>query len=199
MNKPDFDKIMQKQIEELCGRKASLLLHSCCAPCSSACLERLKDFFQITVFYYNPNIEDGEYEVRKAEQIRLLQQTNWAGFLDCEHDGKAFSSAICGLESEKEGGKRCEVCYRLRIEKTAQTAKELGFEFFATTLTVSPLKNSAKINAIGKDIEKQTGVKWLHNDFKKRGGYLESIKLSQEYNLYRQNYCGCVYSKRPEQ
>ncbi|MCD8373015.1 MAG: epoxyqueuosine reductase QueH [Clostridia bacterium] len=196
MNRPDYDKIMQGEIAGLCGERRKLLLHSCCAPCSSACLERLKDSFDITIFYYNPNIESGEYEVRKAEQIRFLKETGWADFLDCDHDEDAFNSAICGLELEKEGGKRCEVCYHLRIQKTAETAKELGYEYFATTLTVSPLKNSEKINLIGEDVEKITDVKWLHSDFKKRNGYLESIRLAKEYNLYRQNYCGCKFSKR---
>ena len=185
---------MESEISKF-DKKHSLLLHCCCAPCSSACLERLKDYFDITVFYYNPNIEDEEYFRRKAELSKLLKETGWAKEIDCDHDTDSYHSAVRGLENEKEGGKRCEVCFKLRLEKTAQTAEKLNFEYFATTLTVSPLKNSSLINGIGEKTAEGKSVKWLHSDFKKRDGYLNSIRLSEKYNLYRQNFCGCIYSK----
>ena len=176
-------------------KKHTLLLHCCCAPCSSACLERLKDYFDITVFFYNPNIETEEYLKRKAELSRLIKETGWAKILDCEHEKQVYYSAVRGLENEKEGGKRCEVCFNLRLEKTAETAETLGFEYFATTLTISPLKNAELINSIGERLAEGKNVKWLYSDFKKRDGYLNSLRLSEKYDLYRQDYCGCVYSK----
>lgn len=192
MNATSFDALMQKEIETLGGKKR-LLLHCCCAPCSSACLERLAPHFEITAFFYNPNIEDGEYEKRKAELIRFITETRLAAFIDCDHDGSEYFKAVQGLENEREGGARCEKCFALRLEKTARTADEYDFDYFTTTLTISPLKNAAKINEIGKNAEKK--AKWLYSDFKKRGGYQRSIQLSKEFNLYRQNYCGCVFSK----
>ena len=168
-------------------------MHCCCAPCSSACLERLKDDFKITVFFYNPNIGGEEYARRKAELIRFIQTTGWADFLDCDHDENEFYSAVKGLENEKEGGARCEKCFRLRLEKTKEVADAEGYDYFATTLTVSPLKNAALINALGEEIG---GEKWLYSDFKKKNGYLRSTQLSKDYSLYRQNYCGCIFSKR---
>jgi predicted adenine nucleotide alpha hydrolase (AANH) superfamily ATPase len=174
-----------------------LLLHSCCAPCSSACLERLKDKFRVTVLYYNPNIdEDGEYEKRKAEQIRFLKETGWADFLDCDHDAEVFIEMAKGLEEEPERGKRCYLCYGLRLEKTAQIAKQYGFPFFATTLTLSPYKNAEWLNEIGKKVGGRYEVNYLYTDFKKKGGYHRSVELSDEYNLYRQDFCGCKFSKR---
>lgn len=198
MNATSFDALMQKEIENSGGKKR-LLLHCCCAPCSSACLERLAPHFEITAFFYNPNIEDGEYEKRKAELIRYITQTHLATFIDCDHDESEYFKAVQGLENEKEGGARCEKCFALRLEKTARTADENGFDYFATTLTISPLKNAAKINEIGKTAEGK--AKWLYSDFKKRGGYQRSIELSKEYSLYRQNYCGCVFSRnaKPKQ
>lgn len=194
MNARNFDNLMTEQIDGLGGKKR-LLLHCCCAPCSSACLNRLKDYFDICVLFYNPNIEDGEYGRRKAELIDLIGKTGWAGFIDCDHDTDAFYSAVRGLESEPEGGKRCEVCFKLRLSYAADVAKEGGFDFFTTTLTISPLKDAKLLNALGERIGAEKGVKWLYSDFKKRGGYQESVKLSKEFGLYRQNYCGCVYSK----
>ena len=176
-------------------KKHTLLLHCCCAPCSSACLERLKDYFDITVFFYNPNIETEEYLKRKAELLRLIKETGWAKHIDCDHEKEKFYSAVSGLEREKEGGKRCEVCFNLRLEKTCETAERLGFEYFATTLTISPLKNAQLINSIGERKAEGKKVKWLYSDFKKRDGYLNSLRLSEKYDLYRQDYCGCVYSK----
>lgn len=183
---------MRGQIGRLGGKK-KLLLHCCCAPCSSACLERLKDFFSVTVLFYNPNIEDGEYEKRKAEMLRLLKETGWADFSDCDHDTAEFYQAVKGLENFPEGGKRCEKCFYLRLSKTRDEAEKGGFDFFTTTLTLSPLKNAALINSIGEELG---GEKWLYCDFKKKNGYLRSLELSKKYGLYRQDYCGCVFSRR---
>lgn len=179
------------------GANRSLLLHSCCAPCSSYCLEQVAKVFKTTVFYYNPNLDSREeYEKRKAEQIRFLAETKLADLLDCDYSPGDFAAVAKGYEAEREGGARCGRCFRLRLERTAQAAKEGGFDYFGTTLTVSPLKNAEFINGIGMELERAYGVKYLPSDFKKRGGYLRSIELSKEHGLYRQNYCGCVYSKR---
>lgn len=183
---------MRECIEKSAGGR--LLLHCCCAPCSSACIERLKDFFEITVLFYNPNIEDGEYERRKAEIIRFLQTTGWAEFMDCDHDSSSFYSAVKGLENCAEGGQRCLKCFELRLQKTAEIAAKYNFDYFTTTLTISPLKDAEAINKTG---EKFSGkAKWLYCDFKKQNGYMRSCELSKKYNLYRQNYCGCIFSRR---
>ena len=197
--KRNYENEMLAQMEKLpTGTK--LLLHSCCAPCSSACLERLKDKFQITVLYYNPNIdEEKEYQKRKAEQIRFLRETGYADFLDCDHDAAAFFKIAEGLEKEPERGKRCYACYQLRIEKTAQVAKEHGFLYFATTLTLSPHKNAEWLNEIGEKVGGRYAVNYLFSDFKKKGGYLRSLELSKEYGLYRQDFCGCKYSKKSKE
>lgn len=192
MNKQNYDAVMQGQIKEMQGKK-KLLLHCCCAPCSSACLERLKDYFFITVLFYNPNIEDKEYELRKSEVKRLITQTGWADFLDCDRDGQSFYSAVRGLENQSEGGARCEKCFYLRLKKTAETAQKLAYDYFTTTLTISPLKNAEVINEIGANLQGE--AKWLYSDFKKRNGYLRSLQLSKQYNLYRQSFCGCVFSR----
>ena len=189
MNKVDFDKLMQGQMKDAQGK--TLLLHCCCAPCSSACLERLKDVFKITVLFYNPNIEDGEYKKRKAELQRLINETGWADFMDCDHDTDEFYSRVAGLEGLKEGGARCLKCFELRLAKTAELAKD--FDYFTTTLTISPLKNAKAINDIGCALGRE---KWLFSDFKKCDGYLRSLQLSKKFGLYRQNYCGCIFSKR---
>lgn len=196
MQKRNYDKEMQMQISTV-QKGTPLLLHSCCAPCSTACLERLKDVFDITVLYYNPNIDEREeYEKRKAEQIRLLAQTGWAKFLDCDHDAAAFVQMAQGLENEPERGKRCYACYALRLEKTALLAKENGFSWFATTLTLSPYKNAEWLNEIGEKVGGRYGLNYLFTDFKKQGGYYRSVELSKQYGLYRQDFCGCKYSKR---
>ncbi len=195
MNRQNLNTLMEEEIKSFNGQRKSLLLHACCAPCSSACLERLKDFFDITVLFYNPNIEDEEYYKRKAELIKLLAATGWAKVLDCDRDTDKFASAICGLEREKEGGKRCVKCFELRLDKTAEIAAANGFDAFTTTLTISPLKNAELINAAGEAAAKRHGTRWLHCDFKKKNGYLRSLQLSKEYELYRQNYCGCIYSR----
>ena len=189
---------MEKIISEYSGaeHKPTLLMHSCCAPCSSACLDRLKDDFDITVYYYNPNIDsEEEYNKRVAEQERLCAALNVKSIIE-NYNPDEFYSTVKGLENEPEGGKRCEKCFYLRLKKTAETAKEKGFTFFTTTLTLSPLKNATLLNEIGEGVAKETGIKWLPSDFKKRGGYQKSIELSREYGLYRQNYCGCVFSKK---
>lgn len=174
----------------------TLLLHSCCAPCSSYCLQEVAPRIKTTVFYYNPNLDSfDEYEKRKREQKRLLAETGLADFLDCDYAHADFEKIAKGYEEEKEGGARCERCFRLRLEATAQRAKEKGYFCFGTTLTVSPLKNAELINGIGFETAKKYGVEYLPSDFKKRGGYLRSIELSKRYGLYRQNYCGCEYSK----
>ena len=194
--KRNYDKEMTELITGL-PKGTRLLLHSCCAPCSSACLERLKDVFDVTVLYYNPNIDDREeYEKRKAEQIRFLEETGWAKILDCEHEPQAFEEMAKGLETEPERGKRCYLCYELRLEKTARLAKANGFAFFATTLTLSPYKNAEWLNEIGEKLGGRYGVSYLVSDFKKQNGYRRSSELSKEYGLYRQDFCGCRFSKR---
>ena len=191
----------QKKLEELVktlNNKPRLLLHSCCGPCSTEVISYLKDYFEITVFYYNPNIEpEEEYIHRKKEQIRFLKEYKDAeiSFLDCEYDNASFKEIAKGLEQVKEGGARCNKCFYLRMKKTAEVAKEKGFEYFGTTLTVSPHKNSTTINEIGEKISEECNIKYIYGDFKKNDGYKKSIELSKTYNLYRQNYCGCLYGK----
>lgn len=179
--------------------RKKLLLHACCAPCSSAVLERLNPYFDITVFYYNPNISlKEEYEKRIEEEKRLLQEypfENKVALLTTPYDNTPFLTIAKGLEEEKERGKRCYLCYRLRLEETAKKAKEEGYDYFTTTLSISPYKNSAWLNEIGESLSKQYGVKYLYADFKKENGYKRSIELSKKYQLYRQDYCGCIYSK----
>ncbi len=194
MNAVNYDKLMQ---EELRGaRDKRLLLHSCCAPCSSHCLSELSPQIGVTVLYYNPNLDCAEeYEKRKREQLRFLRETGLADFLDCDYAPEDYLFSVRGLEEEKEGGARCAVCFRLRLERTAREAKARGFDYFATTLTVSPLKNAKLINTIGFAVAEEVGVKYLPSDFKKRGGYLHSVRLSEKYGLYRQDYCGCAFSK----
>jgi predicted adenine nucleotide alpha hydrolase (AANH) superfamily ATPase len=194
--KRNYDALMQEQLKHI-PKGTRLLLHSCCAPCSSLCLERLKEYFQITVLYYNPNIDnEEEYAKRKAEQIRFLQETGWADFLDCDHESEKFFEAVQGLEQEPERGKRCYVCYRLRLEKTAQEAKANGYAYFGTTLTLSPYKNADWLNEIGEELAGRYALNYLFSDFKKKNGYRRSIELSKEYDLYRQDFCGCKFSKR---
>ena len=193
--KINYDKKMTEKMATV-EKGTRLLLHSCCAPCSSACLERLKDVFLVTVLYYNPNIDDPkEYEKRKAEQIRFLKETGWADFLDCDHDNGAFEEMARGLEEEPERGKRCYLCYGLRLQKTAAVAKAAGFPLFTSTLSVSPYKNAAWLNELGYLAGEEYGVEFLPADFKKQGGYYRSEELSKDYNLYRQDFCGCRFSK----
>ena len=194
MNKIDHNREMLALMRGL-AKGTPLLLHSCCGPCSSRCLETLKETFAVTVLYYNPNITaPAEYERRKGEQVRFLQETGWADFLDCDYKPAEFFAAAKGLEGEPEGGARCYECYKLRLEYTARTAKERGFEWFCSTLSVSPHKNAVWLNELGRGLAETYGVAWLPNDFKKQNGYLRSVELAKEHNLYRQNYCGCIFS-----
>ena len=202
MNKINYQKELDKIIERNKREDAlpSLLLHSCCAPCSSYTIEYLSDYFKITVLYYNPNISPREeYEKRKAEQIRLINSLpvkNRVDFLDCDYDSREFFDIAKGYESCKEGGERCFRCYELRLREAAKKAREEGFDYFCTTLSISPLKNAQRINEIGLKLQGEYGVMWLPSDFKKREGYKRSIELSRKYNLYRQSFCGCVFSKK---
>ena len=179
-----------------------ILLHSCCAPCSSQVITLLTEYFDITILYYNPNIyPKDEYIKRKEEQIKLINEIehkNKIDIIDCDYENKIYENTIKGLENEPEGGKRCQQCFILRLEKTAQIAKKLNYNYFSTTLTVSPHKNSTIINNIGYELEKKYNIKWLPSDYKKEEGYKKSIELSKKYNLYRQDYCGCKYSIRKE-
>lgn len=199
MQKINYQKELEKIISQTKDEVPSLLLHSCCAPCSSYCIEYLSRYFNITVLYYNPNIyPETEYIKRKNEQKRLIaeMQTKYpVTLLDCDFESEKFYDMAKGLENAREGGERCFKCYHLRLLKTAEEAKKNGFDYFTTTLTISPLKNAQKINEIGCDLAEEYGVNWLPSDFKKKEGYKRSIELSKEYNLYRQNYCGCVYSQ----
>ena len=202
MNKINY----QKKLENILERNKredilpSLFLHSCCAPCSSYTIEYLSDYFKISVLYYNPNISPREeYEKRKAEQIRLIESMpvkNDVNFADCDYDCNEFFKIAKGYEDCREGGERCFRCYEQRLRRTAQEAQKGGYDYFCTTLSISPLKNAQKINEIGERLSEEYGVLWLPSDFKKREGYKRSIELSKEYNLYRQNFCGCVYSRR---
>lgn len=202
MEKINYQKQLDKIIEGLGDEVPSLLLHSCCAPCSSHCIEYLSQYFNITVLYYNPNIyPEAEYIKRKNEQMRLIgeMKTKYpVKMLDCDFEGERFFEMAKGLENVREGGERCFKCYGLRLEKTANEAKKNGFDYFTTTLTISPLKNAEKINEIGSNLGVEYGVNWLPSDFKKKEGYKRSIELSKAFNLYRQNYCGCVYSKKTD-
>lgn len=186
----------QEVVLGLDDKKTKLLLHSCCAPCSSACLELLTKHFDVTVFYFNPNITDEEeYLKRLDEQLRFCARFN-VPVICGEYNPKIFIDAVTGYENQPEGGSRCSICYKLRLERTAKMAKEQGFDYFCSTLSVSPYKNAEKLNLIGAYCEKTYGVKHLPNDFKKKDGYKRSIELSNEYGLYRQDFCGCEFSKR---
>ena len=178
------------------GEKPRLLLHSCCGPCSSYVLEYLTQYFNVTVLYYNPNIQpEAEYEKRLFYQREVLRHIP-AAILECSYDGAAFEAAAAGYEDAPEGGERCTRCFLLRLEETARLAAAHGFDYFCTTLTVSPHKDPERINRIGAELAQRCGVRWLPSDFKKRDGYLRSIRLAQEYGLYRQDWCGCSYSRK---
>ena len=176
-----------------------LLLHSCCGPCSSYVLEYLTRYFEVFLSYYNPNIQPREeYDLRLENQLCVLGRIPGVTLVPCGYDGGAYDEAVRGLEDEPEGGARCTECFKLRLDFAAREAKRLGCDYFATTLTVSPHKDAQRINAIGEALAGKYGVKWLPGDFKKRDGYKRSIELSREFGLYRQNYCGCLYSKTEE-
>lgn len=188
-----------EEIEKLDGPK-KILLHSCCAPCSSYVITFLSEYFDITILYYNPNIAPmEEYLKRKKEQIRLintLKTKHKLDFLDCDYDNSIYNEAVNGYQEAPEGGKRCHICFNLRLEKTAMLAKKYHYDYFCSTLTVSPHKNSKVINEIGATLGEKYNIKWLYSDFKKQEGFKKSIELSKKYELYRQDYCGCIYSKR---
>jgi len=196
----ELDKIIEKITFETIFPK--LLIHSCCAPCSSYVLEYLSNYFNITVFYYNPNIfPEEEYTKRVEEQQKLITElplTNPVTFLQGDYKPEYFFDKVKGYESEPEGGERCFLCYEMRLLEAAKLAKQGNFAYFTTTLSISPLKNAAKLNEIGERLSKEYGVAYLPSDFKKKNGYRRSIELSKQYGLYRQNYCGCIFSQRDQ-
>ena len=204
--KPNANINYQKELDKLLAalqkeqRVPSLFLHSCCAPCSSYVLEYLSEYFHITLFYYNPNISpEAEYQKRVQEQRRFiasLPARHPIRFQEGSYIPQTFYEAVKGLEHLPEGGERCFLCYELRLREAARIAKQSNFDYFTTTLTISPLKNAAKLNELGQKIGSEYGISYLPSDFKKRNGYKRSIELSGEYGLYRQNYCGCVFSRR---
>jgi predicted adenine nucleotide alpha hydrolase (AANH) superfamily ATPase len=207
LKKKNYRKILEQTLSNPDTYGKRLLLHSCCAPCSSYVLVYLSRYFEITVFYYNPNItEHEEYQKRVAEQKRLIEELNKeraAGedrfpihVTEGDYEPELFCAMAKGREEDPEGGERCFACYALRLKKTAETAAEGAFDYFTTTLTISPLKNADKLNEIGQKLGESCGVPYLLSDFKKNNGYLTSIELSKKYHLYRQDYCGCVYSKQ---
>ncbi len=198
MEKRNYHRELLQLLQGL-SEKPRLLLHACCAPCSSHVLEFLSPYFSIDLLYYNPNISPREeYEKRREELRRLIGEMPLKGevtLLSCDYDDSAFSHMARGLEKEPEGGARCLKCYRLRLEEAAKEAKRLSCDYFTTTLSISPLKNARALNEIGEEVGRKWGVAHLPADFKKQDGYKRSIELSREYGLYRQDYCGCIYSK----
>lgn len=194
----ELDKIIDQNVKE--GIVPKLLMHSCCAPCSSYCLTYLAEYFEITIMYYNPNISpESEYQKRVKEQIRLISEldvTYPISFVEGRYDPENFYKMAEGLEDVPEGGVRCFACYEMRQREAAVYAKEHGFDYFTTTLSVSPHKNAQKLNEIGLKLQEEYSIPYLVSDFKKKSGYLKSIALSKEYGLYRQDYCGCEYSKK---
>ena len=194
----ELDKIISRAEEE--GVYPSLLLHSCCAPCSSYVLKYLSEYFKITLLYFNPNISpESEYMKRVAEQKRLIESMpfkNKVEFIEGRYEPREFYDAVKGYEEEPEGGRRCHICYEMRLREAAEYAKKGGYDYFTTTLSISPLKKSDVLNEIGERVGIEYGIAHLPSDFKKRNGYKQSIELSKEYDLYRQNFCGCVFSKR---
>ena len=198
----NYHKLCLEEISKLNTTK-KILLHSCCAPCSSYVISFLSNYFDITILYYNPNIAAiEEYNKRKNEQIRLIQTMktkNKLDFLDCDYDNDIYNKNISGYENDPEGGSRCHICFNLRLKKTAELAKKHNYDYFCSTLTVSPHKNSKIINEIGEQISNQYHIKWLPSDFKKNEGFKQSIELSKKYELYRQDYCGCIFSKQAKE
>lgn len=198
-NKRNYQKELDKVIEKITekGIRPKLLLHSCCAPCSSYVLEYLNQYFDITLYYYNPNISPkSEYDFRISELHRLVSEMGIdVKIIDGDYEPEDFEEIANGLENEPEQGARCMKCYHLRLEHSAQIAKEQDFDYFTTTLSISPMKNAEALNSIGAALAEKYGIAYLFSDFKKREGYKRSIELSRQYNLYRQNYCGCRFSK----
>ncbi len=196
----NYQLLMEKEIKRIVenGERPKLLVHSCCAPCSSYVLSLLCEIFDITVYYFNPNIfPESEFLYRSEEQKRLINEMgNKVSFIEGRYNPDEFFDAVKGHEGDREGGARCEICFRLRLFEAAKVAAEKGFDYFTTTLSISPLKNAPLLNKIGEEAGGKFGVKYLFSDFKKKEGYKKSIILSKEYNLYRQNYCGCIFSKK---
>ena len=198
----NYSRELDKKIEALQkdNRVPTLLLHSCCAPCSSYVLEYLSNYFKITVLYYNPNIYPQEEYIRRAKEqevfISNIKTKYDISFIKCDYDSESFYTIAKGLEDQREGGERCTRCFELRIGEAAIIAKRGGYDYFTTTLSISPHKDAKRLNEIGEMFSKEYGINYLYSDFKKKGGYKRSIELSKEYNLYRQDYCGCVFSKR---
>ena len=201
MNRRNYQKELEQIIRkgEASGVFPKLLLHACCAPCSSWCLEYLNPYFDITVFYYNPNIDlEEEYRKRVKEEQRLISEMPFVRpvhFLEGIYEPEEYHRLVKGHEKDPEGGERCGICFRQRLRKSAETAAQLGFDCFTTTLTISPLKDADRLNRIGEEAALEYGTVFLPSDFKKKNGYLRSIQLSREYELYRQNYCGCSFSR----
>lgn len=200
-NRRNYQLEMERMIAEIpnSARRPRLALHACCAPCSSAVLERLTAHFDIDIFFYNPNIApEAEYAYRAAELRRLIGELPHTGAIDLTippYEPECFSQAVKGLEDAPEGGARCSICYALRLRRTGLYARDTGADFFTTTLSISPLKDAQRLNAIGARVAEEIGVPYLFSDFKKKDGYKRSIELSALYGLYRQNFCGCVYSR----
>lgn len=201
MNKINYQSVLDNTIKKITSenRVPTLIIHSCCAPCSSYVLEYLSQYFKITVLYYNPNIfPREEYEYRISEQEKLIKTMNFVNdvrLIGSDYTPEDFFNAVKGFEKEPEGGRRCELCFEVRLRYTAALAKKMNFDYFTTTLSISPLKNAQVLNELGVSIGQEYGVEYLQSDFKKRNGYKRSVELSKEYGLYRQDYCGCVYSK----
>jgi len=202
MNKRNLQKELEKIIEKsaAAGVTPKLLLHACCAPCSSYCMEYLSEYFLITIYFYNPNIDNRqEYMKRVEEEKRLISEMNFknqVSFIEGEYEPENFHRLVRGHEKDSEGKQRCFMCYEMRLNKCALAAKEGGFDYFATTLTISPVKDAAKLCEIGEAVGERVGISYLPSDFKKKNGYKRSVELSQKYGLYRQDYCGCSFSKR---
>ena len=197
----NYDLLMEEQIKKL-EEGSTLLMHACCAPCSSACLERLGNYFDISIFYYNPNITDKDEYLKRVEEIKKFISSFKTKYpiklIEGRYEPEEFFKIAKGLEDEPERGKRCFECYKLRLSETAKVASELNFDYFCTTLTLSPYKNAVWLNEIGEELNSNYTSTYLYSDFKKRNGYKRSIELSKEFDLYRQDYCGCVYSLRDE-
>ena len=202
MNRVNYQQVMENLIADNCieGRSPRLLLHSCCGPCSTYCIQTLAEHFRVTVFYYNPNIyPPEEYHMRAGERERFIERfpTKYpVQFVEGAYDTERFYDTVRGLEHVPEGGERCFRCYELRLREAAEYAREHDFDFFTTTLSISPLKNADKLNEIGAKLEQEYGVRYLYSDFKKKNGYKQSTEISRAYDMYRQYYCGCVFSKQ---
>lgn len=201
MSKINYHNILQNTLQDIKRQQITptILLHSCCAPCSSSVIEYLSNYFYVTVFYYNPNIDEKDEYLKRATEQKLLinkMPTKYpVEFIEGTYDVEEYIKKTKDLAHEKEGGTRCLLCYQLRLRKTAEIAHIQTFDYFTTTLTVSPLKNAQKLNEIGQQLKEEYGINYLFSDFKKQEGYKRSIELSEIYHLYRQNYCGCSYSK----